>query len=116
MDASAVVDVFVQAWNEADVTRRRRLVEQTWADDGVYADPDGTIEGRDALLADIAAFRERGTRVELTSGVDAYDRHFRFTWATRDAAGALVKEGLDVGQLADDGRIASITAFYGPLR
>ena len=115
MDASAVVEAFVQAWNEADVTARRQLLEQTWADDGVYADPDGTIEGRDALLADIAAFRERGTRVELTSGVDAYGRHFRFTWATRNAAGAVVKEGLDVGQLADDGRIMSIIAIFGPL-
>ena len=63
-------------------------------------------KGETALLADIAAFHERGTRVELTSGVDAHGRHFRFAWATRDAAGAVVKEGLDVGQLADDGRIS----------
>lgn len=115
MDTAQVVRTYVAAWHERDEATRRRLLEQTWANDGVYADPGGTIEGRTALFDAIADFHEHrpGVRIEVRGPVDAFGRHFRFVWATVDGAGEVLREGIDVGELDEDGRIKSIIGFYG---
>jgi SnoaL-like domain len=115
VDVAEVVNTYVGAWHERDEATRRRMLEATWADEGVYTDPGGTIEGREAIMAAIVDFQERrpGVRIEVRSAVDGFDRHFRFVWATVDAAGTVLREGIDVGQLGEDGRIESIVAFLG---
>jgi SnoaL-like domain len=117
MNTKAVVETFVRAWNENDEGARHKLLEQSWADDGIYSDPRAIVEGRNALLAHIAEFRERvpGGRIGIRSDVDEHGRNFRFGWATLDSGDAVLMEGVDFGQLAEDGRIASITGFFGPL-
>jgi hypothetical protein len=114
MDTAAVVATYVQAWHERDEAVRRRLLEQSWADDGVYTDPNTTIEGRDALVDAIAKFHEQrpDVRIEVRSPIDGFGPHFRFVWATVDSAGA-VRDGIDVGRLDRDGRIESIIGFFG---
>jgi hypothetical protein len=115
VDFDRLVATYVRAWHERDGAARRRLLEQTWAVDGVYEDPGGRIEGREAFDREIAGFQASrpGIRVEVRSAVDAFDRHFRFVWATVEADGTVRREGIDVGQLDDDGRIASLIAFVG---
>lgn len=115
MDTAHVVRTYVAAWHERDEATRRRLLEQTWAEDGVYADPGGKIAGRTALFAAIADFHEQrpDVRIEVRSRIDQFDRHFRFVWATVDGAGEVLREGIDVGELDEDGRIKSIIGFYG---
>jgi hypothetical protein len=115
VDTAELVSAYVRAWHERDQATRRRLLEETWADDGVYTDPGGTIEGREALIEAIVDFQERrpDVRIEVRSRVDAFGVHFRFVWATVDGAGEVLREGVDVGQLDDDGRIVSIIGFFG---
>jgi hypothetical protein len=115
VEAAEVVTTYVRAWHERDEATRRRLLEQTWAEDGVYADPGGTIEGREALIEAIAEFHEQRptVRIEVRSAIDGFGRHFRFEWATVDAGGEVLREGVDVGQLDNDGRIVSIIGFFG---
>ena len=110
-----MVSTYVQAWHERDEVTRRRLLEQTWATDGVYTDPGGTIEGRDALVEAIADFHQNrpDVRIEVRSPVDGFGRHFRFVWATVDGGGEVLREGIDIGQLDEDGRITSIVGFFG---
>ena len=110
-----MVRTYVQAWHERDETTRRRLLEQSWAEDGVYTDPDSTIEGRAALIEAIADFHQRrpDVRIEVRSPVDGFGRHFRFVWATVDGDDEVLREGIDVGQLDEDGRITSIVGFFG---
>ena len=117
MDTNAVVEAYVRAWHEDDETTRRRLLDESWAADGVYCDPNSIVVGRDALLEHIAEFREQrpDVRIEVRSGIDEHGTHFRFGWATVDGAGSDLRDGIDVGQLDDDGRIASIIGFFGPL-
>ena len=117
MGTSEMVDAYGNAWNESDESARRALLEQAWADDGVYCDPTARAEGRDALLAHIAGFRETfpGARIEMRSGVDEHGDNFRFAWALVDGEGNVSIEGVDFGRTAPDGRIASITGFFGPL-
>jgi hypothetical protein len=77
--------------------------------------PQSTIEGRDALVDAIAEFHQNrpDVRIEVRGPVDEFGRHFRFVWATVDGEGEVLREGIDVGQLDEDGRIMSIVGFFG---
>jgi hypothetical protein len=116
MDLAELVATYGEAW-AADEAERRRLLEDAWHEDGVYSDPVSRAEGREALVSHIAGFQEQfpGHRIVVTSGVDEHDRYFRFGWALNDADGNIVMEGVDFGEVADDGRIARITGFFDPL-
>jgi hypothetical protein len=111
-----VVHKYGAAWNAADA-ERRKLLEEVWADDGVYCDPMGRADGREALIAHIGSLQAQlaGHTIELRSGVDEHDGQFRFAWAMQGPDGATVMEGVDFGVLAPDGRIQSITGFFGPF-
>jgi hypothetical protein len=115
VDAAEVVTTYVRAWHERDEATRRGLLEQTWAEGGAYSDPEGTIEGREALIEAIADFHDRrpGVRIEVRGAIDGFGRHFRFVWATVDGDGEVLREGIDVGQFDEDGRIVSIIGFFG---
>ena len=115
VDTADVVSTYVRAWHESDEVARRDLLELSWAENGVYTDPSSTISGREALVEAISDFHQRrpGVRIEVRSAVDAFDRHFRFVWATVDASGTVLREGIDVGRIDDDGRIESIIGFIG---
>jgi hypothetical protein len=118
MSTQEIVDAYGNAWSEPDEAARRKLLESAWADDGVYCDPTATVEGREALVAHIAGFGQQfpGARIEMRSGVDQHGPNFRFAWEMVDGSGASLLVGEDFGRLADDGRIASITGFFGPLQ
>ena len=47
MATKEVVEAYGAAWNEVDQAARRRLLEQAWADDGTYTDPQSDISGRE---------------------------------------------------------------------
>jgi len=114
MDVAGVVRSYGAAWNEPSEPARRTLLEQAWSDDGVYSDPMGRAEGREALVAHITGFHQAmpGHRIELTSEPDEHDGYLRFTWSmTGEEAQAM--EGIDFGELDGDGRLRRITGFFG---
>lgn len=117
MGAGEVVTSYGAAWNEADEDARRKLLDQGWADDGIYCDPTATVSGREALVTHIAGFHQQfpGARIEVASGVDEHDGWLRFAWTMVDADGATIMEGFDVGELAPDGRLRRIVGFFGPF-
>ena len=117
MDLNETLASYGASWNEPDAEKRRALLDESWADDGVFVDPTGRAEGRDALLDMISGFQQMfpGSTIDLTSGIDTHANVFRFTWVIRDAGGNVTLEGIDFGELAPDGRIANITGFWGPL-
>jgi hypothetical protein len=112
-----VVGAYGAAWNEPDEGSRRKLLEEAWADDGVYCDPTATVVGREALIAHIAGFREQfaGARIDIASGVDEHDGWLRFAWTMVGADGVTLLEGFDVGHLGADGRLERIVGFFGPF-
>jgi hypothetical protein len=112
-----MLQVYMDAWNEKDEGKRRALLDKAWADDGRYTDPMSDAPGRDALVALIAQFHQQmpGASIAATSGVDEHHGRLRFAWKMSQADGSTSMEGIDIGQLAEDGRIQSITGFFGPL-
>ena len=117
MDLQRAVAAYGEAWGATDAAARAKALDEAWTDDGVYCDPLGRAEGRDALHAHIGGFREQfpGSTIDITSGADEHDGYFRFSWAMRDADGSTTLEGFDVGHRADDGRIDLIVGFFGPF-
>lgn len=117
MDLQDAVDTYGAAWNEPDDIGRRKLLDECWADSGLYCDSMDRADGRDALHAHIARFQTLfpGARIEATSGADEHDGYFRFAWSMVDGDGTTTLEGFDVGHRDDEGRIDLIVGFFGPF-
>jgi hypothetical protein len=118
MSAQGIVEAYADAWLETAEKRRLRLIEQSWADDSTYTDPNQHFQGREALNQAIVRFQQRrpGERIVRTSAVDRHHDMVRFAWAWYGADGSVIMEGMDFGELADDGRLRRIVGFFGPMK
>jgi len=116
-NTNEIVRAYMAAWNEKDEGKRRELLEKAWADAGRYTDPMSDAPGRDALIALISQFQQQmpGASITATSGIDEHHGRLRFAWKMTARDGSTGMEGIDVGQLAEDGRLQNITGFFGPL-
>jgi hypothetical protein len=113
-----VVLAYIEAWNTPDQEARRNLLDRCWTDDATYIDPASEVQGKDALVAHIGGFLsgERhglgaGCRIPMSSGVEHHHGMIRFTWVLLNPEGVPVSRGLDLGELAADGRLQRITGF-----
>jgi hypothetical protein len=108
--------LYSRAWNEPEQTRA--LLEQCWADDGIYADdetPDGVV-GREALAELILSTHATlpGFRVWETSPTRMLAGRLCVTWTQAGGDPPEGFSGSDVIELAADGRIARVTGVLGP--
>jgi len=116
-DPTTTVDAYLSAYNEPDRDRRAELIDEAWAADGRLIDPPLTGEGHDGIsdMADALQQRFAGHRFRRVSDVDEHHGQLRFAWELVAPDGAVALTGLDVGELADDGRLRRITGFFGEL-
>ena len=114
-DVTSTIDRYVSMWNERDADRRAAIIAETWTGDGVYVDPVGEGIGPDGISAMVAGVQAHypDHDIELTSGLDVHHDVVRFGWRLAKADGSVLVAGIDVGQLAPDGRLARITGFFG---
>ncbi len=115
MTAKEVIDTYMAAWNERDRAKRAEMLDRCWADDGVYVDPMSDVTGREALSAVIDGFQSQmpGAGIITATGLDQHHNRARFGWKLVMEDGTTRIEGIDVAVLAADGRLASITGFWG---
>jgi hypothetical protein len=110
------IAIYVEAWNERDVERQRDLLTRSVTADVVLIHPTfGRSCGIDALARHIGAYQAAmpETRVVLTSGIDHHNQVARYAWQVADTAdGHPLVAGIDVVELADDGRLARILLFH----
>lgn len=116
-DVTTTIDTYLSAYGEPDAGRRAGLIEAAWTEDGRLLDPPLTGEGHDGISAAADALQQHyaGHRFRRTSDIDAHHEMLRFAWELVAPDGAVVLTGLDVGELAEDGRLARITGFFGEL-
>lgn len=117
MDVGEVVAGYLAAWRTTDETDRRAVLERVWAEHGSYTDPMSHLEGREALVKHIGNFHRSmdGHRLVLASGIDHHGSHLRFAWEMTGPDGGVRLDGIDFGELTDDGKLWSIVGFFGPL-
>jgi hypothetical protein len=116
-DITTTIDTYLAMWNETDPARRAELIERAWAGDGRYVDPLLEVEGHAALSEMVGAVHAQypGHRFTRTSGIDTHHDQARFGWELVGPDGALTVAGIDVGVLDADGRLRSITGFFGEI-
>jgi SnoaL-like domain len=116
-DTTTLVDTYLAAWNERDPQRRAELIERAWAPDGRLIDPPLAGDGHEGISDVAAALHEHYAdhRFERTSGVDAHHEHLRFAWQLVGPDGTAAVAGIDVADLAPDGRLARVVGFFGEL-
>lgn len=112
------LDDYFAAWNEPQTERRRTLLERSVTTDVELIHPTwGRSRGIDALLTHIGDYQSAlpETTVMLASGFDRHNDVVRYGWEIVDRGGRRVMEGLDVAELASDGRLKRIVLFHGQL-
>jgi len=113
-DVDKVIDGYIAIWNETDASHRRDLISQVWAEDARYLDPmmrgDGPAE-IDAMTAGVQA-QFPGHEFRRTGAADAHNDRVRFGWEmVNTATDAPLIAGIDIGEVAPDGRLRSIVGF-----
>ena len=110
-----IVDAYTAAWNEPDEGKRRQLLEVAWTDDGAYTDPQSDVAGREALVALIGGMHTQmpGARIDMASKLDLHHDKLRFAWRFANGDGSMTIDGIDFGELAEDGRLRKIVGFWG---
>ena len=108
-----IVERYIASWNETDPERRRKLVDELWADRASYTDPLAEARGRDAIDALIAAVQAQfpGFVFTLAGPVDAHHNQARFTWGLGPADAEPVVIGFDVAVATEDGRLGTVLGF-----
>ena len=116
-ELTTMVDGYLSAWNETDPARRADLVAKVWADDGRLIDPPLAAEGHVGISDMAAALQAQfpGHAFRRASGIDTHHEYLRFAWELVGPDGNVVLAGIDVGEVAEDGRLRRITGFFGDL-
>jgi hypothetical protein len=112
-----IIDTYLAAYSEADATTRLDLLARSFTTDGTLTDPPFEGAGHDGINAVMSGVHEHyaGCSFRRVSGIDEHHGQFRYRWEMVGADSAVIATGLDVGALADDGRIERVTGFFEPL-
>ena len=117
MNATQLVERYLETWNQTDADARLTSVASVWTDNGRYVDPMADVEGRDQISDLIGSVQHRvpGHVFRLldgTGGVDAHHNVLRFSWELVPASGGEpVAIGSDVAIIDGDGRLDSVVGF-----
>lgn len=116
-EIASIVDVSLAALAEPDKAKRRELIARAWAEDGSLTDPPLAGEGHEGLsqFADAVCEHYAGHSFRRTSAVDLHHDRFRYAWELVAPDGTVTIAGIDVGDVAADGRLRTVTGFFGDL-
>lgn len=110
------LNALLAVWNEKDPERIRGHLEKALAPDIVFADPNYCIEGIDAfedMVREFLATNPDAT-CEHTSGFNMHHNRYRYEWLV-SIGGKPAVPGMDVALLNEDGKVARIDGFFGPV-
>ncbi|HWC37589.1 MAG TPA: hypothetical protein VG476_03620 [Acidimicrobiales bacterium] len=117
MDVVTVVDINLVALTEPDRDKRAALIEKAWAEDGSLTDPPLVGVGYDGLhkFAETVCEHYAGQKFRRVTDVDVHHDRFRYEWELVAPDETVTVAGIDVGDLAPDGRLHTVTGFFGKL-
>ena len=110
-----IVDSYLASLTEPNAGRRAALMEKAWTPNARYVDPNHDLVGYAAFSGAIDGVVSGfpGFQFRRTTALDAQHEYVRFGWEFVGPDGTAVQSGLDVGQLAPDGRLQTIVGFHG---
>ena len=111
-EMTALVDDYLNAWNETDPGARRAIVDKVWVPEGVYTDPLASVTGTEAIDQVLAGAQQQFAGMRFVRG-DVFETHHniaRFTWElVPQSGGEAVVIGFDVVVVNDE----KVTSVYG---
>lgn len=111
----ATVDTWLAAYCEPDAARRAELIAQVWDPDGELVDPPLTGSGHETIAAlggaVVGLYPDHAFR--RTTPIDAHHGHARYGWELVGPGGTRAVAGIDVVELAADGRLRKVVGFFG---
>jgi hypothetical protein len=112
-----LIDIYFEMWRTAEEAQRAELVGRAFTPDGRHVDPMADAVGHDEIAHVVAGVHATypGFTIERTSGIDQHGDQLRFTWRLDAADGSPIVTGLDVAELAPDGRLSRVASFWGEL-
>ena len=112
-DFHILAERYIATWNERDPDRRRRAVDDLWAEEGRYLDPLEQAYGRDAIDATIGAAQAQfpGFEFRLAGPVDGHHDQARFTWELGQPGAEAVVVGFDVAERDRQGQLVTVLGF-----
>lgn len=117
VNANELVDRYVAIWNEPKPELRRKLIDETWAEEGVYYNRLFTAGGRDLIDLVIGTANQEYTAKGLTfrSGSDAFGHHggIRFTWSLVVAANGEVETLCEDFLILDEHGLIAVDYQFG---
>ena len=116
-DTDTLVDTYFDMWRTADTQQRADLVAKAFTEDGRHVDQHADATGHADLAEMIAGVHAGfpGFHMARTSGIDRFGDQLRFAWALTAADESPIVAGIDVAEVAPDGRLRRVTGFWGDL-
>ena len=116
-DTETLVATYFDMWRTTDAAERAELVASTFTEDGRHVDQHADATGHAELVEMIAGVHAGFPSFQMarTSGIDRFGDQLRFAWRLDGADGTPIVAGLDVAEVAPDGRLQRVTGFWGDL-
>ena len=107
---------YLEAFVERDVARRLALLEQGLTSSAEIRGPTRVFAGYSEISEKIDGFQKHwpDCRLVATSGFVCFNKAGHFAMAIVSADGSIAASGHSVVELASDGRIERVLAFWGP--
>ena len=107
---------YLDAFVERDVARRLALLEQSLTPGAEIRGPTRVFAGYAEISEKIDGFQKNwpDCRLALASGILCFSNAGHFAMAIVSADGSTLASGHSVVELAADGRINRVLAFWGP--
>ena len=116
-DVDALIDGYIAAWFEPDVSKREKLLAKVFAEKATYTDERVNIKSHQELAGYIGSVMKNVPAGGVMSVSKAQVHHgtFRFAWRYALPDGTVFMEGMDFGELSGEGRIQRLVVFAGTL-
>jgi AhpD family alkylhydroperoxidase len=120
---ATVLEAYVAAVNERDPAARERCLAAAVTDDFEFVGRGGPVTGRQAFARHLGALQAElppGAAMALAADPEAHHGWVRFGWTFRRPDGTPVvrpdgpRAGVDVAQLAPNGRLRRVVVFSPP--
>lgn len=105
-----------EVFGENDPARRRAAIDEIWAEDGVFYEPNGVYRGRDEIdrIAGTIKATHPDFRYQPIAEPEELQNGGRIRWVSGPPGGPAAYAGTDF-IIARDGRITALYLFFDKL-
>jgi len=113
--AEGLVDQFISAWGETNRDKRGALLAGCFEPDGLYRDAYGYVPGLDGLNTFIGNAQKfmPGLVLARSGAVRHAHGQICYQWTMTGPDGKVMANGISAGECSPEGKIRSLTGFWG---